>query len=188
MLALAVAIGVVIFFIAQKQKQHQAINTGAINPVKPLPETASAAVSEIPAPTQESAVSYEASAEADITETPVACVEEDATDEAQIEIETAGETIATEAPLANEATEVAIAAESQVEITAVAAETPAKTEAVAESAKPAAETAAGEKGETLPEDSVLRRHYLSARQAEKAAITNPYPTDSVLRRHNSSKL
>lgn len=40
--------------------------------------------------------------------------------------------------------------------------------------------------ETVPEDSVLRRHYLSTKQAEREAITNPYPTDSALRRHYQS--
>lgn len=35
----------------------------------------------------------------------------------------------------------------------------------------------------LPEDSILKRHYLAALQAEKEALSNPYPTDSVLRRH-----
>ncbi|WAK01243.1 hypothetical protein [Methylobacter sp. YRD-M1] len=35
----------------------------------------------------------------------------------------------------------------------------------------------------LPEDSVLRRHYLTHLQAEREALTNPYPTDSTLRRH-----
>lgn len=35
----------------------------------------------------------------------------------------------------------------------------------------------------IPEDSVLKRHYLAALQAEKDALNNPYPTDSVLRRH-----
>ncbi len=44
------------------------------------------------------------------------------------------------------------------------------------------------KPETIPEDSVLRRHFLSTRQAEKLAITNPYPTDSTLRRHYESLL
>jgi hypothetical protein len=35
----------------------------------------------------------------------------------------------------------------------------------------------------LPEDSILKRHYLAGLQAEKEALSNPYPTDSVLRRH-----
>lgn len=35
----------------------------------------------------------------------------------------------------------------------------------------------------IPQDSVLRRHYLAARQAEQEARANPYPSDSVLRRH-----
>lgn len=35
----------------------------------------------------------------------------------------------------------------------------------------------------IPEDSMLRRHYLTQRQAERDAITQPYPTDCVLRRH-----
>ena len=38
----------------------------------------------------------------------------------------------------------------------------------------------------IPEDFVLRRHYESTRQAEREAITNPYPTDSALRRHYQS--
>jgi len=53
----------------------------------------------------------------------------------------------------------------------------------AESAKAADKTA-----EQIPEDSILRRHYLSTRQAEKNAISNPYPTDSVLRRHYESSI
>ena len=40
-----------------------------------------------------------------------------------------------------------------------------------------------EEKEAIPEDSVLRRHYLTQRQAEQEALTNPYPTDSVLKRH-----
>lgn len=35
----------------------------------------------------------------------------------------------------------------------------------------------------VPQDSVLRRHYLAQMQAQKEALANPYPTDSVLRRH-----
>ena len=37
--------------------------------------------------------------------------------------------------------------------------------------------------EAVPEDSVLKRHFLTQRQAEQEALTTPYPTDSVLRRH-----
>ncbi len=37
--------------------------------------------------------------------------------------------------------------------------------------------------EKIPEDSVLRRHYLASQAAEIEARANPYPTDSVLRRH-----
>lgn len=40
----------------------------------------------------------------------------------------------------------------------------------------------------IPEDSVLRRHYLAQLDAERELITNPYPTDSVLRRHYESML
>lgn len=40
----------------------------------------------------------------------------------------------------------------------------------------------------IPEDSVLRRHYLAQIEAEQKSITNPYPTDSVLRRHYESNL
>lgn len=42
--------------------------------------------------------------------------------------------------------------------------------------------------EKIPEDSALRRHYLSSRQAEKEALAHPYPTDSTLRRHYQSML
>jgi hypothetical protein len=38
----------------------------------------------------------------------------------------------------------------------------------------------------IPEDSVLKRHYLTQLAAERHAITNPYPSDSVLRRHFES--
>lgn len=35
----------------------------------------------------------------------------------------------------------------------------------------------------IPEDSVLHRHYLANREAERLAISDPYPSDSVLHRH-----
>ena len=35
----------------------------------------------------------------------------------------------------------------------------------------------------VPQDSVLRRHYLAEQTAKKAALSNPIPTDSILRRH-----
>ncbi len=35
----------------------------------------------------------------------------------------------------------------------------------------------------VPQDSVLRRHYLANEEAKREALRNPYPTDSVLRRH-----
>lgn len=38
----------------------------------------------------------------------------------------------------------------------------------------------------MPEDSVLKRHYLAQLAAARQAITHPYPTDSVLRRHFES--
>lgn len=37
---------------------------------------------------------------------------------------------------------------------------------------------------SVPEDSILKRHYLAQVAAQQNAITNPYPSDSVLRRHN----
>jgi len=40
----------------------------------------------------------------------------------------------------------------------------------------------------VPEDSVLKRHYFAKLDAERMAITHPYPTDSVLRRHYESAL
>ncbi|PKM12827.1 MAG: hypothetical protein CVV13_03725 [Gammaproteobacteria bacterium HGW-Gammaproteobacteria-3] len=45
-----------------------------------------------------------------------------------------------------------------------------------------------DKKAALPEDSVLRRHYLTQLAAEKAALTNPYPTDSVLKRHYDARV
>ncbi len=35
----------------------------------------------------------------------------------------------------------------------------------------------------IPQDSVLRRHYLANEAAKQAALHEPYPTDAVLRRH-----
>ena len=35
----------------------------------------------------------------------------------------------------------------------------------------------------IPEDSILRRHYLTEQALKKAALSNPIPTDSILRRH-----
>jgi hypothetical protein len=46
-------------------------------------------------------------------------------------------------------------------------------------AKPQPETVAS----LIPEDSVLKRHFLAQLTAEQASIKNPHPTDSVLRRH-----
>ena len=55
---------------------------------------------------------------------------------------------------------------------------------VAEAPKPAPVAAREElPADWLPEDSVLRRHYLTHLQAEREALNNPYPTDSTLRRH-----
>lgn len=42
--------------------------------------------------------------------------------------------------------------------------------------------------DVIPEDSVLKRHYLTRCISEREAITHPYPTDSVLRRHRESML
>jgi cyanate lyase len=56
--------------------------------------------------------------------------------------------------------------------------------AEAPKAEPAPAAARGElPADWLPEDSVLRRHYLTHLQSEREALTNPYPTDSTLRRH-----
>jgi len=64
-------------------------------------------------------------------------------------------------------------------------EQPVNTQAVTQSgaqvfqqAEPTTATA-----EKIPEDSILRRHYLAHKAAEIEARVNPYPTDSVLRRH-----
>lgn len=40
----------------------------------------------------------------------------------------------------------------------------------------------------IPEDSALRRHYLSHLEYQKLAITHPYPTDSALRRHHETQI
>ncbi|QPK63383.1 hypothetical protein IVG45_21710 [Methylomonas sp. LL1] len=40
----------------------------------------------------------------------------------------------------------------------------------------------------IPEDSVLRRHFIAQRETERQSITHPYPTDSVLRRHLQTML
>lgn len=50
------------------------------------------------------------------------------------------------------------------------------------SAPVASGSSAGVK-DAVPQDSVLRRHYLAEQKARREAIANPYPTDSVLRRH-----
>jgi hypothetical protein len=44
-----------------------------------------------------------------------------------------------------------------------------------------------EKTAFIPEDSVLKRHYLSTQQAQRLALSHPYPTDSVLLRHYKSQ-
>lgn len=86
------------------------------------------------------------------------------------------------------------AEEVKVESTAVASETVVERSqpqpAVATnppSAAPAAkavESVAVESAESdVPEDSVLHRHYLANREAERLARTEPYPSDSVLHRH-----
>lgn len=38
----------------------------------------------------------------------------------------------------------------------------------------------------IPEDSILKRHFLANIAAEQLSMTNPYPTESVLRRHYES--
>lgn len=40
----------------------------------------------------------------------------------------------------------------------------------------------------VPEDSVLKRHYLSHLYYQKLVITNPYPSDVVLRRHYDTQV
>jgi hypothetical protein len=42
--------------------------------------------------------------------------------------------------------------------------------------------------EQVPEDSILKRHYLANKAAEREALISPYPTDSVLRRHYDTKM
>ncbi|MGZ4958312.1 MAG: hypothetical protein ACXV7J_03585 [Methylomonas sp.] len=62
---------------------------------------------------------------------------------------------------------------------------PAEVQAPAQ-VTPVSASSSNKQQEQIPEDSTLRRHYLSARQAEKEAKIHPYPTDSVLRRHYES--
>lgn len=40
----------------------------------------------------------------------------------------------------------------------------------------------------IPEDSTLRRHYLQTLEAERLAITHPYPTEFNLKRHVQSAM
>jgi len=40
----------------------------------------------------------------------------------------------------------------------------------------------------IPEDSVLKRHFLAHLASERKSITHPYPTDSNLRRHHENML
>jgi hypothetical protein len=61
-------------------------------------------------------------------------------------------------------------------------------EPLAVAAKPvqaaaAAVALAGARKDELPQDSVLRRHYLAQQEAQRLNRANPYPSDSVLRRH-----
>ena len=90
-------------------------------------------------------------------------------------------------PQANAETGAAkIAAVEQVELAAPQANEPVK--AVFEPAAVALVVDEQANMRQIPEDSVLKRHYLAQRAAERRAITNPYPTDSVLRRHFESTL
>lgn len=50
-------------------------------------------------------------------------------------------------------------------------------------AQPSVQPAARAAVMVEPQDSILRRHYLSELAAKKRSQTNPYPTDSILRRH-----
>lgn len=59
----------------------------------------------------------------------------------------------------------------------------AKTQAASKPETKVFQQAEQPKAEPIPQDSVLRRHYLAHKAAENEAIVNPYPTDSVLRRH-----
>jgi cyanate lyase len=89
----------------------------------------------------------------------------------------------TESPRLAEAARVEpVPAAVHEETPAAAAETAVMAEAP--KAEPAPAPAREElPADWLPEDSVLRRHYLTHLQAEREALTNPYPTDSILRRH-----
>ncbi|MGR9051969.1 MAG: hypothetical protein ACU84J_04910, partial [Gammaproteobacteria bacterium] len=69
----------------------------------------------------------------------------------------------------------------ELEEEALAAETAAGLAAKQEAEQPVVWEAA-----RIPEDSILRRHYLANLQAEQDALTDPYPTDSILRRHRES--
>ncbi len=42
--------------------------------------------------------------------------------------------------------------------------------------------------QSIPEDSVLKRHYWAQVEAERLNLSNPYPSDSVLRRHYESAM
>ena len=47
-------------------------------------------------------------------------------------------------------------------------------------------SAAGDAGLILPEDSILKRHFLTQLQSEIEATLFPRPTDSMLQRHYDS--
>lgn len=87
------------------------------------------------------------------------------------------------------AVKIAEAPKAEPAPVAVREEIPAAVTETARTAEPpkAEPTPAAARGELpadwLPEDSVLRRHYLTHLQSEREALTNPYPTDSTLRRH-----
>lgn len=50
----------------------------------------------------------------------------------------------------------------------------------------ARKSAAGDAGLSLPEDSILKRHFLTQLQSEIEATLFPRPTDSMLQRHYDS--
>jgi hypothetical protein len=69
--------------------------------------------------------------------------------------------------------------------TVEAVETPVA-EIINEETTPVEPAATSATSPQIPEDSVLKRHYLATLAAERNAITHPYPTDSILRRHYES--
>jgi hypothetical protein len=172
-LAAVVVLGLAIFLVLRKRQPAHLLPAQT----EPEADVVYSRNDKMLSPSQETPVVNETVADAVVeenipdtpleTEVAVEAVVESPVAEVIIEVEPPEEIAVSEERVAEEAVEVAVASE-------------------APEAESVPEIATADTAETIPEDSISRRHYLSTRQAEKDAITHPYPTDSVLRRHHSS--